>query len=88
MRPSDVLRVGGDEFVVLALVNGDLEHDPLAHRLAAAVDRFDPRDPKIPRLSLSIGTISIPTGSSRPMDDLLAEADTMMYRRKRSRADR
>lgn len=86
-RASDILgRLGGDEFVVVAVDPAD---DPTGVRVrarleaalvAAAVDGATP--------AASIGVVAYdPRGGVRSLDQLLAEADELMYRAKRMRRD-
>lgn len=87
LRRDDVLgRFGGDEFV--ALLSGRPDDDlpgrlqsrieaQLAHRNAAPETPF--------ALAMSIGTVRVPVGEQRGIEQLLAEADASLYRVKRDR---
>lgn len=87
LRRDDVLgRFGGDEFI--ALLAGRPEDDlperlqarieaQLAHRNAAPETAF--------ALAMSVGTVRVAAGERRGLDELLAEADAALYRRKRER---
>ena len=84
-RASDIVaRIGGDEFVVM--VSGEEEDFPqeAGQRLADAVKVFADRNPRPYRLSLSIGSASVPPGQTTTLDSLLEQADHSMYERKRN----
>lgn len=84
LRESDVVaRLGGDEFVALA-------YDVDAERIATVIERVRVAVERAPGvgpypLSLSIGVALMAPPSSRSLDDLMAEADQVMYVNKRAR---
>jgi diguanylate cyclase (GGDEF)-like protein len=85
-RASDLMaRLGGDEFAVLAPEASDEPPEVLVERVRDAVKRSNDagRDPF--HLSVSIGTSRYSGDSIIRLDDLLAEADAVMYREKRSK---
>lgn len=85
-RASDLLaRLGGDEFAVLAPETADEPPEDLVERIRAAVAESNGsgRDPF--HLSVSIGTARYAGDSIVRLDDLVAEADAVMYREKRSK---
>jgi diguanylate cyclase (GGDEF)-like protein len=84
-RDTDVVaRLGGDEFAVLAL---DCSTVGL-YRINAHIDKMlremNDRDAAW-KLSISIGTIHVDAQHQLSINDLLSEADKLMYERKRSR---
>ena len=85
-RESDIIaRIGGDEFAILALDSGREGEQ----RLTAAIERAraERHASGGPPVSFSIGmAVFDPNAPSRTLADLLAEADEMMYRQKRSRS--
>lgn len=83
-RATDtVVRLGGDEFIVLAsevIANDELDH--LRSKIEAAVGEPVAVDGKILTVGCSIGIACYPTDATN-LSDLLALADTAMYRSKR-----
>ena len=84
-RSSDVMaRLGGDEFVVL-LSTGDADaNDAILRRVREAVYAFNSHSDQF-RLSLSIGTAIFDGAAPVTVQQLLAQADALMYEHKRNR---
>jgi diguanylate cyclase (GGDEF)-like protein len=85
-RESDIIaRIGGDEFVVLAMENastpGELWSARLQENLRARNMRTHRRFP----LSLSMGLAYYDPDFPCAIDDLIARADALMYEQKRSK---
>lgn len=85
-RESDIIaRVGGDEFVVLAIDPNELPAEVLAHRLQqkcverndGALDDFE--------LSLSAGSTYYDPQNPCSIEELMERADRIMYREKRDK---
>jgi diguanylate cyclase (GGDEF)-like protein len=86
-REMDIVaRLGGDEFVALtAEVPPDIAK-VLGERLRANVAAHAQEDPSRPyRLSLSVGVSTYDPEAPKTLAALLAEADQLMYQRKRQR---
>lgn len=83
-RAADVLaRVGGDEFVVLAVVPpGDV--GTILKRLSWHMHKFNATSDLPYTLSMSIGTVSFDPSRHTTLESLVKEADTAMYRLKRA----
>jgi two-component system cell cycle response regulator len=85
-RASDVVgRVGGDEFVVLAVEVGGQGERPLVQRLGEAFEEFDILSPLPYRLSLTAGAVVYDPEGPLSLDAMLADADRALYERKRGR---
>ncbi|MFC1654606.1 diguanylate cyclase [Myxococcota bacterium] len=85
-RDSDILaRIGGDEFVALALESPGSKDGVLTARLQANLDAHNAEANRPYRLSASVGVIRYDPKVPRNIDELLEEADRSMYVNKRSR---
>jgi diguanylate cyclase (GGDEF)-like protein/PAS domain S-box-containing protein len=83
-READILgRVGGDEFAVLALDTEELNPDMLTKRLQNWLERFNQKGERPFQLSLSIGSARYNPNEPLTIDQLIAEADKVMYAQKR-----
>ncbi|WP_051246595.1 GGDEF domain-containing protein [Metapseudomonas resinovorans] len=86
-RDTDVVaRIGGDEFVVLAIGAGELP-EVISSRVQALVDELNQSGRCRYPLSLSIGVASCQPRELRPLDELLATADALMYANKQRRRE-
>lgn len=84
MRGSDsVIRLGGDEFIVVADALSGPEASALAQRLAEAVRAPVSVEGVVARVSVSIGIAPIPICDGDPKQ-LLKDADAAMYQAKAS----
>ena len=83
-RDTDtIVRMGGDEFVVLTTDSPSREQPVLA-RLAAELRRCnDQRDPALP-LAWSLGLVSVDATEALSLDSLMCDADRRMYAAKQS----
>jgi diguanylate cyclase (GGDEF)-like protein len=82
-RRSDIIaRLGGDEFGVLALEAADESADTLIQRLRERVEEFNRTSPEPYQLSISVGMARQEDDPRIRLDDLVAEADSAMYREK------
>ena len=90
-RDSDVLaRIGGDEFVVLAVGADDKTMERVQERLFAAVAKINLETQRPYALSLSLGVVACDVESGATLDQMIEEADRRMYQAKgkKRRADR
>ena len=84
-RESDIIaRVGGDEFVLLGLLNCATSPENLAERFQGNL-RLHNRQRRLPyQISMSIGGVSYDIDKSLNMQELLNKADKLMYEQKQS----
>ena len=86
LHPSDIVgRIGGDEFCVLVTESGD---NPMAlkDRLRDAFETFNDTADRPYQLSISMGLQCVPAADTASLDELLAQADALMYEDKKSKA--
>ena len=82
-RESDVIaRIGGDEFVVLALQTGKEATDALTAGLRKRLDERNSRPDQPYLLKLSFGVAYCEPGALCIIEELLSRADQLMYQRK------
>ena len=85
-RESDVVaRIGGDEFAVLAMETSEARAGQLFARIQETLAERNARGHRPYALSFSMGTTSYEPGRSSSVEELLAQADRMMYQQKRRR---
>lgn len=88
-RDSDILaRIGGDEFVVLALETTDTSGDLLSKRLRERLAATSAELARQYELSVSVGIARWDPRSPSSIADLLARADSLMYEHKRQKTIR
>ncbi|MEO6324884.1 MAG: diguanylate cyclase [Thermoanaerobaculia bacterium] len=83
-RDSDVIgRLGGDEFAILAIDAGDENMDSPLARLESAMNARNLLRPECFGIALSVGLATALPNESRSLEELVREADQMMYAQKR-----
>ena len=87
LRDSDVVaRLGGDEFAALACDCDAAGIEVLKHRLQAAIEAFNERNPEPFRLSISVGGALYDPHRPVTLETLMEVADAKMYEEKRGRS--
>jgi diguanylate cyclase (GGDEF)-like protein len=82
-RESDIIaRMGGDEFAVLLIDTAEKNIAVIKSRLQANIDAFNKTGKASYRLSISSGVVIYNHERPRSIDDLLKEADELMYEEK------
>ena len=82
-RRSDIIaRLGGDEFGVLALESSDESSESLVQRLRDRVQEFNASSSEPYQLAISVGMSRQEDEPGVRLEDLVAEADSAMYREK------
>lgn len=85
-RDSDVVgRLGGDEFVVLMTNCSEADSTLALQRLQQTVDEHNRHSQRGYDIRFSVGTVSYDPARHRSIDDLLSDADALMYERKRQK---
>ncbi|MBA4391664.1 MAG: hypothetical protein C0399_12125 [Syntrophus sp. (in: bacteria)] len=85
-RESDIMgRIGGDEFAILAIDTNDETREVLIMRLHNTLDNYNRPEGRNYTLSLSIGIAHYDPETPAALDELMAQADTLMYEEKRKK---
>ena len=85
-RDSDIIaRIGGDEFVVLAVQAPTEITDIMLSRLKDVIDKHNVTEQRPYQLAISIGIARYDPEAPCSIDDLLARADALMYQHKRNK---
>jgi len=85
-RESDIIgRIGGDEFAILAIDTTDETREVLVNRLHNILDDYNRPERRNYQLSLSIGIAHYNTETPLNFDELMAQADELMYEEKRNK---
>jgi diguanylate cyclase (GGDEF)-like protein/PAS domain S-box-containing protein len=85
-RESDIIaRIGGDEFVILAMNDFENSAEVLPKRFEKALKNHNLKRSHSYPLSISLGIVTFDPLNPCSMDDLLASADKMMYANKQER---
>ena len=87
-RESDILgRLSGDEFVALLTDVNDINEDALTKRFQETLDEHNRHPSRSFQLSASIGIASYNPRTPCSIGDLLAKADSLMYKKKKIKKD-
>ena len=85
-RESDIIgRMGGDEFAILAIDTTYETREVLMKRLHNHLDDYNRPEGRSHTLSLSIGIAPYDPKKPFSLDELMAQADTLMYEEKRNK---
>jgi diguanylate cyclase (GGDEF)-like protein len=85
-RTSDILaRLGGDEFAVLAIDTNDIESEVLTTRLQHQIDVQNNLKDRTFKLSISVGCACFDPENPCSLDELMLQADKLMYAQKQRR---
>jgi len=85
-READIIgRIGGDEFAVLAVGTSKAGADLLVKRLRKHIERYNKTYNRPYKLSLSTGVACYDPEHPQSIDDLMSEADTLMYKEKKEK---
>ena len=88
-RESDIVaRVGGDEYCVLMTADNELDVDTPVGRLNTNVELHNAQGVRPYKVSLSVGKANYDPEQPVPIEDLMRQADVLMYEAKMSKANR
>ncbi len=83
-RETDIIaRIGGDEFAILALEASKNTINMLSARLQAILQRHNRKRNSRHKLSISMGMVPYNPESPKSIDQLMKQADALMYEQKR-----
>lgn len=83
-RQNDIIaRVGGDEFAVLGVCKDENDKEVIERKVRAVISEFNKTQEKPYSISLSIGIVVYDPNENIKLDDVLEEADKLMYEEKR-----
>jgi diguanylate cyclase (GGDEF)-like protein len=87
-RESDIIgRMGGDEFAIMATGTGKNYVKTITRRLKESLDIHNAKKEHKYTLAISIGVASYNHDSPCSIDDLLAQADKLMYEQKQAQGN-
>lgn len=87
-RESDIIaRIGGDEFVVIPVGTAGEDIEKIVARLEKSLEIYNAERKHSYRLSLSIGVTYYDPENPCSMEELLIQADELMYKHKRTKKD-
>jgi len=85
-RESDIIaRIGGDEFIIMAMETTDTDPDVFNARLQEFITSYNAKGNRRYKLSISIGIAVYDPYSPCSLDELIEKADALMYDQKRSK---
>jgi two-component system, cell cycle response regulator len=85
-RESDIIgRIGGDEFAIVVAENVPESAETVTARLSNKIEAFKKEHLRHYQLSISIGIAHCDPASSCSIDEMLANADELMYQQKKSK---
>ncbi len=85
-RQSDIVaRLGGDEFAALAMGSAEASEFIVRRRLTEALEMVNGKPDRAYALGFSVGVLQCGPDDPRALEDLLGEADALMYEEKRRR---
>ncbi len=86
-RESDIIaRIGGDEFVILAMNNSETSAEKLIHRFEQVLNDHRLQTKSSHKLAMSFGIACFDPKNPSSIDALLVEADKLMYENKQKKS--
>ncbi|MCY7375769.1 MAG: PAS domain S-box protein [Pyrinomonadaceae bacterium] len=85
-RDSDIAaRLGGDEFVFLVQDGSEAGTEAIKERLQKQIEEFNRKNTRLYSLSISFGIVRFKPDSLTTLEQLLSEADKLMYSQKQAK---
>ena len=85
-RTSDIIaRMGGDEYVALAIETTETNSEIIAGRFQALIDKRNDQENRGYKLSISVGYSCYDPENPCSIDDLIERADKLMYEQKQNK---
>jgi diguanylate cyclase (GGDEF)-like protein len=85
-RESDIIgRIGGDEFVILALDNDESKAKIIETTFRNNIEAHNAKVKRRYNISLSMGIAYFDPSAPTSIDELLSQADRLMYENKKQR---
>jgi diguanylate cyclase (GGDEF)-like protein len=85
-RESDILaRIGGDEFVALTSATSKESAEIITHRIQSAIQSHNLEGTASYHLSMSLGIALYDPDAPSTLNDLIAQADSLMYQQKQAK---
>jgi len=87
-RTSDIIaRIGGDEFVIIAVDALMESTDIILNRLREHIEAQNSMENRSYNISLSVGTVYCDPENQMTVDEMLSNADALMYEQKRNKIE-
>lgn len=85
-RKTDIIcRLGGDEFAILTIDTTDKTGEVLLKRLDTILETYNRREGRKYKLSMSVGVVKYNPLNPSSLDELMTQADALMYEEKRKK---
>ncbi|UCH81599.1 MAG: GGDEF domain-containing protein [Nitrospiraceae bacterium] len=85
-RESDIIaRIGGDEFVVFPVGSSEDHVDIIVNRLKENIDKYNKKNNNTYSLNISTGVATYDPHSVKSLEELISQADRIMYENKKRR---
>ncbi|MGM9941446.1 MAG: diguanylate cyclase domain-containing protein [Bulleidia sp.] len=85
---SIIARMGGDEFLVIARLPKDITQQDIEAVIQKKTDEINTRISRQINVSLSCGILPVSSGNTRLLDEVINDADTIMYQNKAEKKQR
>ncbi len=85
-RQADIIaRIGGDEFTVLSVDTNENDENEINRRLSENIDEYNKSSDKSYNISMSVGHTHYRCSQKVSLEELICEADDMLYEEKKAK---